>query len=567
MKLSFCGAARAVTGSCHMLTLADGRRYLVDCGMRQGEDAKGAYGEDTFPFDPSAIDAVFLTHAHIDHSGLLPLLVKRGFTGTILTTDATMQLSAIMLPDSAHIQEQEAEWQTRKNERAGKAPADPLYTMKDVERTLKQFRGVSYDTTVQLADGIRVRFLNAGHLLGSAAIEVFVTEDGKTTKVVFSGDVGRDNRPILEDPEDVSSADYLVLESTYGDRDHALESDTDKESELAAAIRAAIARGGNLVIPSFAVGRTQELLYYIKRILKKNLAPGLETIPVYIDSPLGINATKVYERCAAGYYDAEAREMAKGGSPFDFPTLRIAVSTEESKAINITPGRKIIISSSGMCDAGRIRHHLKHNLYRADSTVLFAGYQAVGTLGRALVDGVKKIKLFGEDVRINADIVQLDGFSGHAGRSELVSFVQNIPKKPRRIYLVHGEDDALASLSDALTSLGYDVTIPSLGDEAPLTAVPEAQPKRASAAPKRTAKSTAIAKPAPAAPAEPASAEPTAAMPLAHTAPAFGARQALARMEALLDRSEERRSPDMELLRTVLEADLRTLADKWEKLI
>ncbi len=538
MKLEFFGAARTVTGSCHMLTWAGGK-LLVDCGMRQGEDAMGIYGEDTFPFDPGEIKAVLLTHAHIDHSGLLPLLVKRGFSGTILATEATAQLSTIMLPDSAHIQMQEAEWQTRKNLRAGKKPVEPLYNLEDVQQTLKLFRGVCYDETIQLFPDISVRLKDIGHLLGSAAIEIWAQEEGKTTKVVFSGDVGRDDRPIIQDPEDVDDADYLVLEGTYGDRVHELSTDADKEAELANVIRSALARGGNLVIPSFAVGRTQELLYYIKRILKKGVLPELADVPVYIDSPLGIEATKVYERCAKGYYDEEALEMAKDGSPFDFPTLRVAQTADESRLINDIQGSKIIISSSGMADAGRIRHHLKHNLYRADSTVLFAGYQAQGTLGRALVDGAKKVKLFGEEVRINAAIVQIEGFSGHAGKDELIEWVKGISPKPRKVILVHGEEESLFSLEKALQALGYSTMIPSLGESYELA----------------QGETQAAVVPAP------------EVVDVRTKARGYKIQEQLALLQAIIARSSERRSPDMELKISLLEADVRSLVDKWDELI
>lgn len=458
MKIRFCGAARSVTGSCHMIS-ANGKNVLVDCGMRQGADKKTELGEDKFPFNPAEIDAVLLTHAHIDHSGLIPLLVKQGFKGSIIATDATAQLSGIMLPDSGHIQEQEAEYQTRKNLRAGKAPAEPLYTVQDAQNALKQFTPTSYGRTVSVVSGITACFNDIGHLLGSSAIEIWVEENGKTTKLVFSGDIGREERPIICDPQQVKGADYLVIEGTYGDRNHEESTAEAKEAHLISVLKMGIARGGNIVIPSFAVGRTQELLYYIKRLLMKNSVPGLENVPVYIDSPLGINATKIYEKCAEGYYDEEAREMAKSGSPFDFPTLRVAVTADESKLINAQTGCNIIISSSGMCDAGRIRHHLKHNLYRADSTVIFAGYQAEGTLGRMLLDGAKKVRLFGEDVRVNATIERIEGFSGHAGRDELIEWIEGIGNKPVCTFFVHGEAEVLDSFSNAVRSLGYNVEV------------------------------------------------------------------------------------------------------------
>lgn len=559
-KLKFCGAARAVTGSCHLLETAAGN-ILIDCGMRQGEDARGEYGEDSFPFNPADISVLLLTHAHIDHTGLVPLIVKRGFAGPILCTSATAELATIMLPDSAHIQEQEADWQNRKLERAGKKRVEPLYTIKDAEKSLRQFHGTEYGKRVELLPGVTAEFSDVGHLLGSASIEVSIAEDGKTTKVVFSGDLGRNERPILNDPQPIREADYLVLESTYGDRDHEFSTGADKEAEFASVIRGALARGGNLVIPSFAVGRTQELLYHIKSILAKGLVPGLEKVPVYIDSPLAIEATKVYEHCARGYYDDDALALSRDGSPFEFPTLRIAETTDESRLINDLKGQKIILSASGMCDAGRIRHHLKHNLYRADSTVMFAGYQAAGTLGRALVDGAKKVRLFGEDVRVNANIVQTDGFSGHAGKSELIGWASSADPRPAEVFLVHGEDAALQSLDDALTNLGFSVTIPSLGDEVAL--VPAANAGGA-----RRAKKAA---PAPKRPAAPDTAgtlsAPDAATPLACTAPEFAANEQLKRLSAALTRSQDRRSPDTELKRAIFEADLKSLADKWDTLL
>jgi len=463
LKLKFCGAAQSVTGSSYLVTYAGGK-FLVDCGMRQGADTKGALGEGGFAFEPNEIDAVLLTHAHIDHSGLIPLLVKRGFKGKIFATSATSKLATIMLPDSGHIQEQEAEYQNRKNLRAGKAPVEPLYTVKDAELSLKAFAPVEYNEIVPIFDGVTAKFVDAGHLLGSSSVEVWVKENEKTAKLAFSGDIGRTDRPIIADPTPLDSADFLVMEGTYGDRNHE-GAGVAKEAQLAAVLKSAIARGGNIVIPSFAVGRTQEILYYIKRLLIKNTVPGLEHVPVYIDSPLGIEATKVYEECASGYYDEEALQMLKDGSPFEFPNLRITKNAEDSKLINNAKGVNIIISSSGMCDAGRIRHHLKHNLYRADSTVLFIGYQAVGTLGRMLIDGAKKVKLFGEEVRVNATIERIEGFSGHAGRNELIEWLHAMKQKPEKVFFIHGEGEALISLSKAVASLGYNVEVPSLFEE------------------------------------------------------------------------------------------------------
>ena len=540
MKIRFCGAARSVTGSCHMLT-ANGKNILVDCGMRQGADKKTELGEGKFPFNPAEIDAVLLTHAHIDHAGLIPLLVKQGFKGSIIATEATAELSGIMLPDSGHIQEQEAEYQTRKNLRAGKAPVDPLYTVQDAQNALKQFMPTSYGKTVTVVPGVTARFTDIGHLLGSSAIEIWAEEDGKTTKIVFSGDIGREERPIICDPEQVKGADYLVIEGTYGDRNHQESTAEAKEAHLISVLKMGIARGGNIVIPSFAVGRTQELLYYIKRLLMKNAVPGLENVPVYIDSPLGINATKVYEKCAEGYYDEEARAMAKSGSPFDFPNLRVAVTADESKLINAQTGCNIIISSSGMCDAGRIRHHLKHNLYRADSTVIFTGYQAEGTLGRMLLDGAKKVRLFGEDVRVNATIERIEGFSGHAGRDELIEWIEGIGNKPVCTFFVHGESDVLDGFSSAVASLGYHVEVPELLEE--FTLLPDSMERTQESAPAGAAEERVEA----------------------HYAVQLHAQ--LERLSTLLEHADWKTDASAALRAEIMEEDIRALVDKWERIL
>ena len=458
MKLFFIGADHEVTGSCHMIE-ACGKHILVDCGMEQGPDL---YENQEIPVKASDIDYVLLTHAHIDHSGKIPMLCKEGFKGDIVTTFATSDLCSIMLRDSAHIQEFEAQWRNRKALRSGAPLYEPLYTMEHAEAAIKLLYPCDYGQKIRLCEGIEVRFTDVGHLLGSAAIEVWITEEDKTVRVAFSGDLGRGDRPIINDPDIVEGADYLVMESTYGDRNHEVTTDAEKEAEFAAVLRAGIARGGNIVIPAFAVGRTQELLYYIKRMLIEGTVPGLERVPVYLDSPLGIKATRIYENCTKENYDQEALEMSREGDLFEFPTLRIAQTAEESKQINTQPGCNIIISSSGMCDAGRIRHHLKHNLYRADSTIVFAGYQAAGTLGRLLVDGAKRVKMFGEQVIVNANIVQISGFSGHAGRDEMLQWLQKIPQKPTRVFLVHGEKDVIDGFAAAVRSLGYTVSVPEL---------------------------------------------------------------------------------------------------------
>lgn len=543
MKIKFCGAAKMVTGSCHLIEYAN-KKLLVDCGMRQGQDTKTELGEDSFPFDAASVDAVLLTHAHIDHSGLLPLLVKKGFSGDIITTEATSQLCTIMLPDSANIQEYDAQLENKKRQRAGKKLIEPLYTMQDVNNTLKLIKGVKYDETVKLSDEVTVRFKDAGHLLGSASVEIWITEDGATKTLAFSGDIGRAERPIICDPKFIEQADYVIMESTYGDRNHEAGTNDEKEAQLASVLRAAIARGGNIVIPSFAIGRTQELLYYIKRFIANNTVKGLEKIPVYVDSPLGIEATRVYERSADGYYDEEAMELRREGSPFDFETVNFTRTADESKLINVTPGQKIIIASSGMCDAGRIRHHLKHNLYQKNATVIFAGYQAVGTLGRLLVDGAEKVKLFGEEIRVNAVIEHLSVFSGHAGRNELVDWVSAITPKPDRVFLVHGEEEALDMLAGAIRSLGYNVTVPNLLDEVVLTdgrkdGEPEAPSVQAPAADVESVEE------------------------LTHEY------KLVEQMERILKLAEEmsfKKSPDVSLKLDIMENDLAAFADKWEKM-
>ena len=417
MKLTFFGAAKAVTGSCHCLEVG-GKKILIDCGLQQGRDERD---NRVLDFAPGYIDYVIVTHAHIDHSGRIPLLVKQGFHGKIVTTRLTGQLMSIMLRDSAHIQESDAQWQNQKGKRAGRAPVEPLYTIADAEAALELVTTCEYGELVDLCEGVRLRFVDAGHLLGSACVELWLTEDGVTKKIVFSGDLGNRDQPIIRDPQYIDEADYVVMESTYGDRLHEVpESYTEA---LAAIIDETFARGGNVIIPSFAVGRTQELLYYIKRFLVNGTVPGLEKVPVYIDSPLGIKATRIYAGCGADCYDDETKVLARSGDLFEFDSLHIAETVEQSMEINDLEGCNIIISASGMCEAGRIRHHLKNNLYKANATVVFVGYQAVGTLGRIIIDGAKKVKILGVQVIINAAIKQIEGFSGHADQSELLEWV------------------------------------------------------------------------------------------------------------------------------------------------
>jgi len=458
MEITFMGAARCVTGSCTMIETA-GKKLLVDCGLRQGRDAKRVPMTD-FTFNPREIDVMLLTHAHIDHSGLIPLLVKKGFTGKIYCTDATAQLCSIMFPDAGHVQEMEVEWENRKRKRAGKPEIEPIYTVQDARNAIKYLAPIFYEEKVDVTQGVTARFVDAGHLLGSASIELFITEDGKTKKVVFSGDIGNKGIPIIKDPTYIDEADIVVTESTYGDRMH---DSRNVREQLEDVLTRAIAAGGNVVIPSFAVGRTQEMLYEISVLLEENSVPGLEKMPVYIDSPLGIAATEIFRDSAKGCYDEEAMAYrAEGVEFFSFSTLKVAETVDESKAINEDPRPKIIISSSGMCDAGRIKHHLKHNLWRADSTVIFVGYQAVGTLGRSIVDRSKSVKIFGEDIKVRANIEVIEGFSGHADRAGLLEWIGHIPKSVEHVFVNHGEDGIAEKYAEDLKALGYNASAPEL---------------------------------------------------------------------------------------------------------
>ena len=445
MILQFVGADHQVTGSAHYLE-CNGKRFLIDYGMEQGNIA---YESKGLPCNEADIDFVILTHAHVDHSGMLPLLYAKGFRGSIFATVATVDLCAIMLRDCAHIQMQEAEWKARKKKRtdSGDEDINPLYSMADADGAIKHLVPIKYNELVKVAEGVEIRFTDIGHLLGSASVEVFLSEDGVHRKMVFSGDIGNKDQPLIKDPEYTDEADYVVMESTYGDRLHE-KSVSNPVEDLAKIIQETLDRGGNLVIPSFAVGRTQELLYFIRQIKEKEMVK-YHDFPVYMDSPLAVDATEIFEKNIYDCFDEEAMAIVKSGiNPLTFPGLCLAITSEESKAINFDEEPKVIISASGMCEAGRIRHHLKHNLWRSECTILFVGYQAQGTLGRALLEGVDEVKLFGEPISVRAEIMQLPGMSGHADRDGLIEWLDNFKKKPEKVFMVHGDDMSCEALAE-----------------------------------------------------------------------------------------------------------------------
>lgn len=459
MKIKFCGAASGVTGSCHLLTVGE-HQILLDCGQFQGGKKLEALNKEEFPFDPTQIECVILSHAHIDHCGRLPLLVKRGFEGPIYCTDATAQLLEIMLRDSGYIHEKEIQWQNKKNTRAGRPLEEPLYTVKDAERALKQVRPVLYDQLFELNESIRFVFNDAGHILGSAITEIWATEDGKTSKIVFSGDIGVDDRPILRDPTIIKKADVVIMETTYGNRLHP-ENNRSIE-DLIEIISKTIDRGGSVIIPAFAVGRTQELIYEFNKFYdeRPEFREKLDKLKVYIDSPMASNATKVFKDNAQ-VYDEEAKEyLLRGDNPLEFPGLNFTKTSEDSKRLTFDSVPKIIISASGMCEAGRIKHHLKHNLWNPKSSIVFVGYQAAGTLGRMITDGVKEVMLFGEPVQINAEIYNLQGFSGHADRDGLLRWLNGFQQQPKQLFLVHGEEDAKIDFAASVKErVGLEATV------------------------------------------------------------------------------------------------------------
>lgn len=441
MKIKFCGASTGVTGSCHLLTSGE-HKILLDCGQFQGGKAQDALNYDKFPFEPSEIECVVLSHAHIDHCGRLPLLTKRGFEGKIYCTDATADLLSVMLKDSAYIHEKETEWKNRKAERAGREQVEPLYTIEDAEKTLSLVSPILYDQQIEINSDMKIVFNDAGHILGSAITELWVTEDDMESKIVFSGDLGMEGRPILRDPTYIKKADYVIMETTYGNRIHKeLGSGVEKLIEI---ILNTTRRGGNVVIPSFAVGRTQELIYELNRFYDSNneYRKELDKIFVYIDSPMATTATEIFRKNAQ-VFDEETREyILKGDNPLEFKNLKFTRSSKESQDLNFNKEPKIIISASGMCEAGRIRHHLKHNLWNPKNSIVFVGYQGQGTLGRSLVEGIKMVTLFGEEIQVNAEIHNLEGFSGHADQNGLFAWLAHFEQKPKQIFLVHGEEES-----------------------------------------------------------------------------------------------------------------------------
>lgn len=444
-----------VTGSCHMLS-TDKHSILFDCGQYQGNKDMEKLNFEPFPFDAKAIDAVVLSHAHIDHCGRLPLLVKRGFSGPIYCTDATADLLEVMLLDSAYIHEKDAEWQTKKNARTGKPPVEPLYTVADSQNALKFVTPILYDQLVEINEDMKIVFNDAGHILGSAITELWATEGDNTSKIVFSGDLGVKERPILRDPKKIKKADYLIMETTYGNRIHPANSTSI--DELIDITMKTIKRGGSVIIPSFAVGRTQELIYQFNMFYEHHpeYEDILGNINVYIDSPMATTATEVFRDNAQVFDEDTKNYILSGDNPLDFKNLKFTRNTQESQALNADKKPKIIISASGMCEAGRIRHHLKHNLWDSRNSIVFVGYQAEGTLGRMLVDGAEEVKLFGETINVGAEIYNLEGFSGHADRDGLLDWLSGFEKEPKNIFLVHGEEQAKIDFArDIKEKFGY----------------------------------------------------------------------------------------------------------------
>ncbi|MEG1262868.1 MAG: MBL fold metallo-hydrolase [Clostridia bacterium] len=459
MQLSFLGADREVTGSCYLLEVS-GKRLMVDCGMEQGKDI---YENQALPA-AAGIDALLLTHAHIDHSGKLPMLYAQGFRGPIYATQETCALCDIMLRDSAHIQEFEAEWRNRKAERSGGKPYEPLYTMDDAVGAIGLLCKVSYGEDIAICPGVTARFTDAGHLLGSASITLALSEGAVQKTLVFSGDIGNTRQPILRDPDYLTDADYVVMESTYGDRSHGPR--PDYIAQLSEILQATFDRGGNVVVPSFAVGRTQEMLYFLRQIKQEGRVKGHEDFTVYVDSPLAIEATQIFGKSGRDCFDEETNALLDAGiNPIALPGLRTTVTSDESKAINFDKQPSVILSASGMCEAGRIRHHLKHNLWRPECTILFVGYQAEGTVGRLLIEGATQVKLFGETIEVRAEIDVLDAVSGHADNEGLIKWASAFDKMPQQFFITHGDEEPALTLASRIEDeLGGRAVVPYNGD-------------------------------------------------------------------------------------------------------
>lgn len=460
MKLVFIGADHEVTGSCHFMEAGE-KKFCVDIGMEQGQDM---FENQEIPVNASEIDFILLTHAHIDHTGLLPMLYARGFRGPVYATKATAELSQIMLRDSAHIQQFEAEWRNRKAQRSGGQLYEPLYTMEDALGAVRLLVPCDYDKIISICDEVSIRFTDVGHLLGSSSIEVFAKEGGEERTVVFSGDLGNSNKPILRDPVYTKKADYVVMESTYGDRLHG-EEKPDYVGELASIIQDTFQRGGNVVIPCFAVGRTQEILYFLRQIKEEKRVTAVSDFEVYVDSPLAVEATNIFGKNVHECFDEEAKAFVqKGINPIGFPGLKLSITSDDSKAINFDHNPKVILSASGMCEAGRIRHHLKHNLWRPESTIVFVGYQTRGTLGRSLLEGATEVKLFGETIEVKAKITKIAGISGHADKNGLLKWINSFTEKPpKRVFVVHGEDAVCDQFVHTLESYAFQASAPYSG--------------------------------------------------------------------------------------------------------
>ncbi len=463
MDIEFCGAAQVVTGSNFLIT-TDKYKILLDCGMFQGSKELERMNYEDFPYNPVDIDFLILSHAHIDHSGRIPKLVKEGFKGRIISTKATFELCEIMLLDSAKIQEQDTKWENRKRERAGKPPIDALYTIDEAEVSLKYFESYLYNQKIIINEDIQLRFRDAGHMLGSSIVELWVKEKNHESKIVFSGDLGMPNRPILNDPEYIDEADYLIIESTYGDRIH--EEYYKGAEKLVEIINRTAERGGTVIIPSFAVGRTQEIIYKLNKYYEydKNIEEHMR-IPIYVDSPMAVAATEAFQANSSTFDDETKGLILKGDNPFQFPNLRYVKDQEESVLLNKYKFPKVIISSSGMATAGRVRHHLKHNLWDPRNSVVFVGYQAQGTLGRILLDGVKRVKILGEEIAIKSEIYEIQGFSGHADQIMLLDWIRKFKKKPKKVFVVHGEGESSTTLARLIEDeFKIDSIIPSIGD-------------------------------------------------------------------------------------------------------